>query len=97
MRAGCKCGEERFSRHVIILHLFSASTVVSKKQAENALGTALIVSEKAVAVVLKDVADKVKGIGWTFYFRDGENTLELRNISQASTRQSSRHRKRNGT
>lgn len=63
---------ERFDAcRILILALFRKTPVVAFKMAEDAIGTPLIISEKAIRSVLSEVSDEpVRGKGWWFKRRD---------------------------
>lgn len=80
-KKGCRKGlaklkgaAERYeASRVVILNLFRNERVVSEMFAMQALGEHLLVSEASIESILKEVADRKRGIGWQFRLEDDDN------------------------
>lgn len=65
---------ERFdASRVLILNIFRLKRVVSEVEAIEVLGDRMLISEDNVTAILKEVADRERGVGWVFRLEDDDN------------------------
>ncbi|CDF35395.1 unnamed protein product [Chondrus crispus] len=63
---------ERYdASRVLVLNLFRTSRIVSEQSAMQALGETVMISESSIEAILKEVADRKRGVGWEFRLEDG--------------------------
>lgn len=65
---------ERYdASRVLILNEFRTSRIISETSAVQALGTNVLISESSIESILKEVADRKRGVGWEFRLDDGDD------------------------
>lgn len=68
-----KLATERFdASRVLIFNIFRRKRTISEAEAIEALGDRVLVTEDSVQAILKEVADRKRGVGWEFRLEDDD-------------------------